>query len=48
MEAFNAMLIVTPQGQPCYRTGNGIPIGMPKAIEKKVRAALEREVRKPA
>jgi hypothetical protein len=39
-EAFDAMVIVTPQGQPCYRTSNGIPQGMPKAIERKVRRAL--------
>lgn len=40
LEAFDAMVVVTPQGQPCYRSGNGLPMGMPKRVERKVRAAL--------
>lgn len=49
-EAFDAMVIVTSWGQPCYRTGNGIPMGMPKRVERKVRAALlaERSEATPA
>ena len=40
-EAFCAMVIVTRWGQPCYRTLDGVPQGMPEHIEKKVRAALK-------
>jgi hypothetical protein len=39
--AIEAMVIVTRQGQPCYRTSNGIPQGMPRQVERIVRRALE-------
>ena len=39
--AIDAMVIVTAQGQPCYRTSNGIPQGMPRQVERIVRRALE-------
>jgi hypothetical protein len=38
--ALDAMVIVTAQGQPCYRTSNDIPQGMPKKVERIVRRAL--------
>jgi len=38
--AFRAMVIVTQQGQPCYRTANNIPQGMPRKVERAVREAL--------
>jgi hypothetical protein len=41
LEAFHAMVIVTKQGQPCYRTSNGVPQGMPKAVERKAKRALK-------
>lgn len=40
VEALDAMVIVTDSGQPCYRTGNGIPQGIPRRIERVVCAAL--------
>lgn len=39
--AFDAMVIVTKQGQPCYRSAGGVPMGMPKRIERIVRRALK-------
>lgn len=41
LEAFDAMVIVAHWGQPCYRTLNDVPMGMPKNVEKKVRTALK-------
>lgn len=41
LAAFDAMVIVARWGQPCYRTLNDVPMGMPKQVEKKVRAALK-------
>ena len=41
LAAFDAMVIVAHWGQPCYRTANDVPMGMPKEVEKKVRAALK-------
>mgnify|MGYP001580764556 FL=1 len=41
LSAFDAMVIVAHWGQPCYRTANDVPMGMPKHVEKKVRAALK-------
>lgn len=40
VEALEAMVIVMESGQPCYRTGNGIPQGMPRKVERVVRAAI--------
>lgn len=39
-EAVDARVIVTSNGQPCYRTRNGIPQEMPKKVEAVVRRAL--------
>ena len=41
VEAFNAMVVVRYWGQPCYRTANDVPMGMPRKVEKVVRAALK-------
>ena len=41
LSAFDAMVIVAHWGQPCYRTANDVPMGMPKEVETKVRAALK-------
>ena len=41
MKALNVMVIITKQGQPCYRSTNGLPMGMPRRVERTVRAALE-------
>ena len=35
-----AIIIETPQGQPCYRTINGVPMEMPKRVELLVRKYL--------
>ena len=35
-----ATIIETPQGQPCYRTINGVPMEMPKRVELLVRKHL--------
>lgn len=40
LAAFDAMVIVARWGQPCYRTANGVPMEMPKKVEKAVRVAL--------
>jgi len=39
-EALRACVIVTSQGQPCYRTADDVPQGMPRKVERIVRAAL--------
>lgn len=36
LRALRACVIVTKQGQPCYRTANGVPQGMPKRVEREV------------
>ena len=41
LAAFDAMVIIAHWGQPCYRTANEVPMGMPKDVERKVRAALK-------
>ena len=40
LAAFDAMVIVAHWGQPCYRTANDVPMGMPRKVEKVVRTAL--------
>ena len=47
LAAFNAMVFVAHWGQPCYRTANDVPMGMPKKVEKAVRAALTALKRAP-
>lgn len=41
MQAFRAMVVVTPQGRPCYKTENGLPQGMPWRVERVVRHTLK-------
>ena len=41
LAAFDAMVIIAHWDQPCYRTANDVPMGMPKEVETKVRAALK-------
>ena len=41
MQAFRAMVVVTPQGQPCYKTADGLPQGMPRRVERVVRHTLK-------
>ena len=40
LAAFDAMIMVAHWGQPCYRTANDVPMGMPKKVEKVVIVAL--------
>ncbi len=39
-EALDAMLIWF-HGEPCYRSSGGVPMGMPVAVRRKVKKALQ-------
>ena len=40
LDSLRALVVVTPQGQPCFRSTNGIPMGMPTRTTRIVRATL--------
>lgn len=45
-KALRAITVTTAQGQVCFRTTNGVPMGMPKRLERIARAALAERERK--
>jgi hypothetical protein len=39
--ALDALVVVTPQGQVCFRSHNGVPMGMSRKQERLAQAALD-------